>query len=110
MSIRGIDTQMMITRSSDLVRDVSATQNRPEVNQASLAAHEKFVAAQDQSRVQATLESEMEQIRPDEEGESGNEYEGSGRKGHRNEKENEEDKADTGLKVGQSDHVIDIMV
>jgi len=45
--IRGIDTQMMITRSSDFVRDVSNMEKQPEVAQENLAALVKNESTQD---------------------------------------------------------------
>ena len=68
MSIRGIDTQIMITRGSDFVREASSTQRQPEVNQEHAAAQQKVESTQDQSRVAATTETENEEIKPDADG------------------------------------------
>ena len=68
MSIKGIDAQIMINRSSDLARDASAMQKRPEIQQEFLAAQQKLSDARSQSRVSGTKESEMEKIRTDVDG------------------------------------------
>jgi len=65
MSIRGIDTQIMISRLTDNVRDASALQKRPEFVQDALAAQGRINDAQDQTRVVKTAASEMERIRTD---------------------------------------------
>ena len=107
--IRGIDTQMMITRSSDFVRDVSNMEKQPEVAQENLAALVKNESTQDQSRVLATTEAEMDEIRPEEEGSSGNEYEGSG-EGQEHEEDEDEKEQNARMLVPPSDHVIDIKI
>ena len=55
MAVRGIDTQIMVTRSADLARDVGALVKKPELTQEQLAALHKMTAALDQKKVmQAT--------------------------------------------------------
>jgi len=85
MSIRGIDTQIMITRTADFARETSSVQKQPEITQDYLAVQTKIESAQDQSRVAATNESEMENIKPDEDGE------GSGTAGGEGSKKEEEE-------------------
>jgi len=109
MSIRGIDTQIMITRATDLVRETSVTQRHPETSQEYLAAQAKAESSQDQSRVTATTESEMENIRTDVDGG------GSGAAGGEGSGQNEEEmtqaqKAE--LLVAPADHeqLIDITI
>jgi len=85
MSIRGIDTQIMITRTADFARETSSVQKQPEVTQDYLAAQTKIESAQDQSRVAATNESEMENIRTDKDGE------GSGAEGREGSQQGEEE-------------------
>ena len=65
MSIKGIDTQIMITRSADFARETSNVQRQPEANQEHLAIQHKIESSQDQSRVASLSESEMEEIRTD---------------------------------------------
>ena len=65
MSIKGIDTQIMITRLPDNVRETSALQKKPEFTQEFLGLQGKINDAQDQSKVIKTNESEMENIRTD---------------------------------------------
>ena len=106
MSIRGIDTQIMISRLTDNVREASAMQKRPELMQEALAAQSKINDAQDQTRVLKTLESEMEKIRSDVDDGGGAGYSGGG--GEEEEKKKEE--ADHELLVPPSRNRIDIII
>ena len=109
MSIRGIDTQIMITRSPDFSKDVSTVQQRPETNQQILAEQQKITAAQEQAQVKALDESEMEGIRTEEDGSGGGEYDGKG--GHKpNEEEDPDDFMKPGMYVPPSNNILDIMV
>ena len=108
MSIKGIDTQIMINRSSDLVRDASAMQKRPEIQQDFLAAQQKIASAQSQSKVAATSEAEMEEIRTDVDGGSGGAYGGEGE-----DSESEEDEQSQSAKnmlVPPGNYTIDIKI
>ena len=107
MSIRGIDTQIMITRSPDFARENSAVQQRPEVNQQQLAEQQKVTAAQEQSRVKGTEEAEMEGIRTDEDGGGNSEYDGQG--GHAPEEE-EDEFSQPGMFVPPSNNILDIRI
>jgi len=108
MSIRGIDTQMMITRASDFVRETSSTQRQPEVAQDHLAAMNKVESTQDQSRVNATTESEMENIRTDVDGEGSGAAGGEG--SNRDEEEmTEEQKKELLVAPAAHEQLIDIM-
>ena len=107
MSIRGIDTQIMITRSPDFARENSAIQQRPEVNQQLLAEQQKVASAQDQGRVKATEEAEMEGIRTDEDGGGEGEYDGQG--GHAPEEE-EDELSQPGMLVPPSNNILDIRI
>ena len=106
MSIRGIDTQIMISRLTDNIRDTSAMQKRPEVAQDTLAAQGRISNAQDQTRVAKTLETEMEQIRSDVDEGGGAGYGGSG-EGSGKEQEEE---TDPDMLVPPGNNKIDIMV
>jgi len=110
MSIRAIDTQMMVTRSADMVREASPLMKNPETFQSQLANMGKQEAVANQHKVQATTESEMENIRTDEDG-SGNGAAGGG--GFQGEEESEEfaQSRNPELKVGDvSNSLIDITV
>ena len=110
MSIRAIDTQMMVTRSSDMVREASPLLKNAETFQSQLANIGKQEAAENQHKVQAATESEMENIRTDEDG-SGNGAAGGG--GFQGEDEAEEfvQSKNSELGVGNvSDSLIDITV
>ena len=105
MSIKGIDSQIMIARTTDFARDTSALQKKPEIAQDYLAVREKIHDAQDQSRVAKTLDSQKPELHPDEgEGGSGG-YGGSG-SGKNNPKNN----AEEDMLVPPGDNVIDIRV
>jgi len=107
MSIRGIDTQIMISRLTDNARDTSAMQKRPEVLQQTLAAHAKVTDAQEQTRVAKTIESEMERIRTEVDEEGGAEAgEGEGHHGHGKKKEEEVSKD---MLVPAGNNIIDIL-
>ena len=108
MSIKGIDTQIMITRLPDNVRDTSALMKKPEVTQQFLAAQGKINDAHDQARVTRTQESEMEKIRTDVDEDSEGGY-GGGDGGEKQEKgENKETLPE--LLVPPGNNVIDIRV
>lgn len=109
MSIRAIDTQMMITRSADMVREAAPLLKNPETFQAQLANVAKQESEQNQSRVLATTEAEMDNIRTDEDG-SGSGAAGGGGSGR--ERKGEEANQDSELSVGNSDHnsFIDITI
>ena len=68
MSIKNIDSQIMIARTADFSRDASAAQRKPEVAQDYQAIREKIVEAHDQSRVTKTLDSQKVELYPDEGG------------------------------------------
>jgi len=109
MSIRGIDTQIMITRLPDNVKEASAVQKRPEIAQEYLAAQQRINDAEDQSRVSKTLETEMDKVRTDaEEGGSGS-YEGGERRSDTDEEE-QDDGIDPGMIVAPGNNRIDIKV
>ena len=105
MSIKGIDTQIMITRLPDNLREASALQKRPEVAQEYLAVQSKINDAQDQNKVSATLETKMEQIRADVDEGSAGSYEGDGGTGSGKKQESDQD-----FLVPPENHMIDIKV
>ena len=86
MSIRSIDTQIMVQRTTDVAREASVLQKNPEVAQQHLATQGKADSALAQSRVVATGESEMDNIHTDADGSgsgAGGEGSGSGGKKRR---------------------------
>jgi hypothetical protein len=109
MSIRGIDTQIMITRTADFARETSSIQKQPEVTQEHLAVQTKIESAQDQSRVTATNESEMENIRTDKDGE-GSGAAGGGGSQQDEEEMTEEQKRELLVAPAPYDQLIDIHV
>jgi len=107
MSIKGIDTQIMITRTPDYARDASAAHKRPEMTQEFLAAQTKISDAIAQGRVAGTEQTEMEQIRTDVEGGSGGAYdESEGKHGE----EEPEGEIPQDMLVSPSNNIIDIRV
>jgi len=107
MSIRGIDTQIMINRLPDNVREASDLLKRPEMVQDLLAVREKVNDAQEQTRVTRTAETEMEQIRADVEEGGGAGYDGESGQDRR---EKDEGDIDSDLLVPPDNHIIDITV
>ena len=104
MSIKGIDTQIMVARTTDFVRDTSAMQKKPELTQEFLAVQAKVNEAQDQSRVNKTTESEMQKLNVDDGGGSGG---GGGGGGDRNGQDDEQQQE---ALVPPENHIIDIRV
>ena len=109
MSIRGIDTQIMITRQADFAKDTSNIQRHPEVTQEHLAAQTKVESAQEQSRVAATLEAENEEIRTDVD-EDGSGASGGGGSKREEEEMTEEQKRELLVAPAEFDQIIDIMI
>lgn len=108
MSIKGIDTQIMISRLPDNAKDTSALQKRPEVWQDQLGAQGRVNDAHSQSKVAKTSESEMEEIRTDVEGGGGSSYDGDGAEGsHKHRKAGE---PEPGTLVPSEKHIIDIKI
>jgi len=108
MSIKGIDTQIMITRLSDTVRDASATHRRPEMAQDYLAIREKINDAEAQTRVAKMSESEMEKVRTDVDEGGGGAY---GGEGHSNPDEDEKDGGlGLDMAVPPGNYTIDIII
>ena len=108
MSIKGIDTQIMITRLSDSVREASATHRRPEMAQDFLAIKEKINDAQAQSRVAKTTESEMEKVRTDVDEGGNGAYGGDG--GSKSDEDKQDGNTGSDLIVPPGNNIIDITV
>lgn len=108
MALRGIDTQIMVTRSADFARDASVMVKRPELTQEQFAAIQKMNAAHEQKKVLETAEAEMDQIRADKDG-GGNSGGGEGSFGGGG-FDGEEEAPSGGMFVPASDHVIDITI
>jgi len=109
MSIRSIDTQIMITRATELVKETSSAQRHPETSQEYLAAQTKAESTQDQGRVIATMEKEMENIHTDADGEGSGAAGGEG-SGRKEEEMTEEQKAELLCAPADHEQLIDIMV
>lgn len=105
MSIRGIDTQMMINRLPDNARDASNSLKRPEVVQDFLGAQSRINDAQEQSKVTKMYESDMEQIRTDVDGGGGGNEGGGPAHDGKN-----KDEAESDLFVPSDKHIIDITI
>lgn len=107
MSIRGIDSQMMITRAADLARDSSALLKRAELTQDYLAIQAKASEAQEQKRVGRKTEVEMQKLQADKDGS------GSGAAGYSNantKRKSRDPAQDPDTLVPPSNNVIDIRV
>jgi len=108
MSIKGIDTQIMISRLTDSVRDVSAMQKRPEVAQDALAYRGRINDAEVQSKVAKTTESEMEKVRTDVDEGGNSDYGGAG--GSDPHEDEQEDEFGPDMIVPPGNYTIDIMI
>ena len=108
MSLRGIDTQIMITRASDFVRETSSAQRQPEVNQEHAATQQKVESTQDQSRVSATTESEQENIHTDADGSGSGAAGGEGSGQGEEEELTEEQKRELLVAPPAIDQIIDL--
>ncbi|MCL2126041.1 MAG: hypothetical protein FWH33_09060 [Oscillospiraceae bacterium] len=105
MSIKSIDTQIMVARTADMAKDTSAIQKKPEIAQEYLAVREKINDEQDQSRIAKTLDTRLSELRPDEEGGGNGGYDGQG-----SDPDGRKRKDDADLLVPADDHIIDIKV
>ena len=111
MSIRGIESQLMVTRSTDQLRDVGAMAKRPELTQDQLAELQKAMSAHQQKKVAETAESEMQKIKTDEDGSNGGGgASGGGRGDADSEQEGAEAHVNRAMLVPASDNVIDIKI
>jgi len=113
MSVRGIDTQIMVTRSADYSRDVGAMNKKPELTQEQLAALHKANVAHEQKKIVETKETDMDKIRTDKDG-SGS---GAGGGSSEGQPDEEDTYASSNAKgsgssklVSGSEHIIDIKV
>ena len=107
MSIKGIDSQIMLSRLPDNVKEASSIQKKPELMQEFLATQGKLNDAQDQTRVAKTSEAEMENIRTDVDGGSGND---GGEENEKSGEKNEMDEVDPDMLVPPGHNVIDITI
>jgi hypothetical protein len=98
----------MITRSADQAKDTSALFKRAEITHDFQAAQAQIINAQEQQRVAKTLETEKQDLRPDESNEEGGDGKGGGG-GKRKRKNNPGDLNDPeNLTVPPSTNRIDI--
>ncbi|MCL2226428.1 MAG: hypothetical protein FWB97_02220 [Oscillospiraceae bacterium] len=110
MAIRGIDTQIMITRSADLARDVGAMAKRPELSQEQMGELQKIAVAHDLKKVQETAEAEMDKLRTDKDGSNGASGGDGGGGGAETSEEGKEGGVERTMLVPASDNVIDITI
>jgi len=100
---------MMITRATDMVRETSNAQRQPDVSQQHLATQSKVDSVHNQSKVAATLESEMESIRTDVDG-GGSGAASSGGSDHDEEHILEDLDSEMLVAPAEHDQIIDIIV
>ena len=106
MSVKSIDTQIMVARTTDFARDASAMQKRNEAVQDYLAFREKINDAQNQSRIAKTPESKLSKLDDDKNGSGAN----SGGSGSGTGKGKESEDSDEDMFVPSGDSIIDIKV
>lgn len=70
----GIDNQIMITRTNDYARDVSAALKRGDVHQEFLTAQQKAVDSQEPKKIEANQKPDETQLRFDSDGGSEDYY------------------------------------
>lgn len=105
MSIRGVDTQLMVNRTLDLAKDVSAMQRREQVAQDQFAQQLQAMTAEKSSQVQDVQETEGGKIQ-NEEKEKGQQQERSAKKKKglvELRDENQDPMLDASLKPGEDD-------
>ena len=71
MSVKSIDTQIMVARTADIARDTSHAAKRHEAAQEYLAFKEKINDAQNQTRIAKTPESRLSKLHDDKNGGGG---------------------------------------
>ncbi len=104
MSIKGIENQIMVTRTAELSKDTSAQLKRGELSQQNFAENVKAAGEHAQKSVTRTEQSMGAQIHPD--SESGDTYQPGG-----GGKRRERAPSDGELSVGSDEeHIIDIKV
>ena len=111
--IRGIDTQIMIARTTDVARDSAVIGKFGDVAQDNTAMKAKLDAMREEQTVQKEEETDRADLRPDEDGNLGAEYEASE---HQQRQQAEEDIYEgdgmpaVGTYVPRSINLIDITV
>ena len=110
MSIKGIDSQIMITRSPDFAKDNSAMMQRPEVNQQILAEQQRILVEQAQNRVNQTEEAEMEGIRTEEDGGNEAEYDSNEKKRKKPQEEEKDERGNPLFLVPPGNNILDIRI
>ena len=110
--IKGIDTQIMVARTTDVSRDASLMSKFADVAQDNKAMKSVQEAEIKQQQVQEEEETDRADLRPDEDGSAGAEYEASGGSGNRdgNETFEEVDPLAPGTFVPRSMNIVDIIV
>ena len=107
MSIKGIETQIMINRLPDYAKDASALYKRTEVFQDHIAKQAKANDAKEQTKVVKTNESGLEALHPEDDDSGGN---AAGGFEEETEQGYNKDSDIDNLMVPGEEHVIDIKV
>ena len=74
MSIRGVDGQLMISRSADIAKEVSSAQRKTELSQDFLAIQGKIMAERDGQSVGGAIEVQAAEVRLEKDAEGGDSY------------------------------------
>ena len=109
MSIKGIDAQIMITRTADFARESIAAQRKPEITQDYLSVQAKANEAQELRKVIKKSDAELQKLRPEDGGGSGAGGSGGGSGSHA-ESEEQNGELEPGTLVPLEKHMIDIKV
>ena len=110
--IKGIDTQIMVARTTDVSRDASQMAKFGDVAQDNKALKAHLDALREQQQVQKEEETDRPDMRPDEDGSAGAEYQAGGGNKKRGGDEfvEEEDLLVPGTFVSRSLNSVDIIV
>lgn len=108
MSIKGIDTQMMITRAAELTNEASVQVRKGDMSQEFLAIHQKAVAEHDQQSVKGPQKAEQADVKLDQDGSGSGAASSGGGRGSGQREDDRPDPLDQLVPGGQN--TIDIKI
>jgi hypothetical protein len=77
MAIGGIDNQIMITRTTDYTRDVSAALRRGELQQDLLTVRQRALDSQDPKKIESSQKADEAQLRFESDGDAASYWDGA---------------------------------
>ena len=109
MSIRAIDSQMMITRAAALSKDASSEIQKAQLNSEYQAAQTRVINEKERNSVQQADEADTVEILTDKDGANKDDPRGGGKKRRRDAKEGEKPASELQVASGE-ERKIDIIV